>query len=560
MSQKRELSITLSAGLERSVDQKLAEIRQSDKAGEIVASLAPHDLLTLFSHADDEQRADLLAVAGKEQADLLVDLACWPTDRPNLLRVEETFKSLVMSGLGGATRAVDMIEPELLTLLLKQNVIIHLLENRNDEVPVKEDSEVISFPDGLYYLEIPESLAVTDFQRAIFQAFMARPFEKYQTELECIRHDLVSDLEESAFKWRTSRLADYGFVPREEARAILSPRSADEVRELADSTDSFIPPADQPLPMVYRENFEGSDFLTGIIEQMNASKDPNLSTAAERIYVALTATTGTFITATGIDIGDVGAVAGGVRQVRSLLSLGLEECASGGLAEGVRLAAALEPAFFVQVGLGLLYPLQKRSQSILGTPDLAIEGRPGQVFDPAHHHTLMSLSGDVPQYYAPALTSAKPLFDLVEPLKKEVLPLSSLCELQQVEKILEETEVLAAVLFEGLGCTAPLPAETQSSVLVLTALANTAFDRAPNPKPLTAAEAVAFQEQVKAEPVERFIEGAVTTLAEALSIKSEGPMDPTEESDPKRRLVLRLIQIGHTRLLAVAPESALVIA
>ena len=68
----------------RSAADILRRVRDADEPAEIVRALGPQDLLIAHREADDDQRAELLALATGEQARQLVDLACWREDRLEL--------------------------------------------------------------------------------------------------------------------------------------------------------------------------------------------------------------------------------------------------------------------------------------------------------------------------------------------------------------------------------------------------------------------------------------------------------------------------------------------
>ncbi len=543
------------------IETMLTRLGKSENPGALVKALAPHDLLVAWHLADDEQRADLLQLADKEQTDLLIDLSCWPTNLPDLDKLEALIEPLCLRGPGGAVQMLDTVEPELRTQLLRRNVRVHLLDNRNDEIQAAEESEIIACPDGLYYIEFPFPEEVTDVERALWGALISRPFVQYQPELECIRHDFLSELQETALRWRLGRLADFGFVGREEAFAVLAPRSVDEVRRLAERVEIKTIPltSNISLPLLYRDNLKEDDFLDRVLEALEKSDDPETMSRFANLGAELAVMINRFLTAASADISNLDDVARCTGWAGNLLTLGLSETAGGNIEQGIRLLAKLAPVVFLQVGLGLSYPLRDRARLLLNDMRIASAGSPGAIFDPPHHIALLNLTEDIPRHWPRLEKDAGLSTDLFIPNSFDFTTFSKKEALSSIDRFLSEAEQIPSLLFDTLGCEAPLPEATSASMLILTALVNAANSRDPRPFPVTFSEAKIFIRHVVSLDRDRFAYDALAVLAPLFEVVVEGPSSPAHERDPKRRLLLRLIAIGRSRLSIDAPENAMLI-
>jgi Family of unknown function (DUF6178) len=552
------LKKTRSIGLvraEKNAETILSRLRETEEPMQLVQSLAAQDFVVAWNVADDEQRVDLLRLGAPEQTDLLVDLSCWEGDHPNLEALEQTYKPLVLSSLDGAIYALDAIGEELRTLLLKRNATVHLLEDRNEQIQVPETSELLACSDGYYFIEFPDPDAVTDVERALINALLHKPFEEYQRELECVRHDFVSELEESAYRWRTGRLTDYGFSTREEAISLLAPRSAEEARRMAISAPELPLLSDTRLPVLYHENIKGSDFLDNVLEGLGRLTGASVESENSTIGAELASMTNRYFTAAGIDIGDVEAMSQGVTWARDMLSLGLYEAADGVEEEGVRLMAILPPGVLFQVGIGLLYPIQRKARSLLNDHRLV-----AGVFDPPYRIGLGCMARDIPCLWPPIFDgSADTSHSLFEPVDTELAAFSTRGQVERAEQLIEEAKCLPDLLFEGIKCTTPLLRETPASILVLTALANAAGDRAPTAKPVTPDEARVFSEQVLAIHEDQLLSDALAVLAPLIGADPIAPADLSTETDPASRLLIRLILIARARLGADAAHRVVLI-
>ncbi len=561
MNRNHALFSNRATNAEKSIERTLALIADSDEPGAIVKELAPHDLLVAWRLADDEQRTDLLRLADKEQASCFFDLHCWSSYLPDLDDLETTVRPLVLSGTGGALYVLDILDAELRTLLLKRNVRVHLLENRNDEIPTTEGSEVIPCPDGSYFLELLDPDSISDVQRALLNVLLIRPFEQYQTEIECMRHDFPSELEETALRWRSGRLADLGFSSQEDAMALLVPRSVKEARRLAERSEKKFGSGilNIALPMLYRENLSGNHFLDRVLAILAASTIPEIERNTANLGAELSAMISSFLAAAGFDISDLDEVAQGAARARDILSLGLAETAESDLERGAHLLVELPPSIFIQVGLGLVYPLRDRARKLLLDSRFASSSRPEAIFDPPHHVTLTCLAQDIPCRWPMLEEGDNPWIDPVVPRKKELAAFSRLGEIAAADRILTEAELLGSFLFDTLGCEMPPPEETPASILVLTALANAANGHDTRPVPVTAEEAGLFKEQALLMEPGLFATDALAALLNTSPALENDTASPDEEPDPLLRLVLRLVLLGRARLGAQTLEQAVLI-
>ena len=556
----RPKAVDLMSHAAANAEETLRQMDELDDPGTLVRALEPFDLLLTWNAADDEHKSTLLLHAEKHQTDLLTDLSCWHGDTPDIEKVEALFGPLVLSGPTGAQRALDLLRDELRTLVLKRNFRVHVLENRNDDLVVPDTSELISCPDGHYFIELPDPDQVTDEERALLQGLLLRPFEEYQPELECIRHDLPSELTENAYRWHTGRLADYGFSTQEEARSLLMPMTAEELRRAADAAEPIVRfPSELTLPVLYRDNLHGNDFLDAVLEIIRTSDDSEITHRADTLNAELAAMTNLYLSAAGVEISDLEAVTGGICWARDLLALGLSEAANGDEDEAARLLTVLSPGRFVHCAFGALYPLQKRARTLLGDKKLIPPGRRGAIFDPPYHIGLSCLSREIPCHWPGMDTTDQPAHSLFEPAAKDLAAFSSHKQIAKIERLLEETEQLPSLLFDALGCEQPPVRGTPASVLVMTALANAAAGREPTVKPILREEANVFAAEMLPLNEEQLLADALSVLTPLVYSDMRTAEDDADDPDPMKRLLIRLIRIGRARLAADAPERGLLI-
>ncbi len=532
--------------------QFLRALKDADNPLELTEPLAPQDLLFAFFEADDEQRADLLALATEEQFHSMVDLYGWSGWTPSIEKVEELIAPLVATGLGGAIRAMDRLTDEMRTLLFRRHLVVHQREHLDDDAPeVPETSDLIPTADGYYFIEIPDAENCPTVVRQLVDGLLFRPFEEYHRELEAIRWELESSLEEDALRWRTGRMADLGFGTYEEGLRLLAPLDPSAVAaRLKSRRTTPLLRVDNALPALYREKLEGHPLLEGAFSLLATSADPQWQARAETLPAEIASMTNLFLSAIRCDLSDLDAVAAGAGMARDLLALGLSAVGGNGPSDAANALVHEVPGTFIQAAMGVLTPLRQRARQLKKSPSLRTVR-----LDPVYHVALDCLSRDIPVWWPPlsgpeALSPAFP-----EPLSDEMTVISSGNDVTAAARMLDELERLEE-LFEQPGW---LPADGAAALLssvVLTVLAN-GGGGAPSCEPLDADDAEQFALQFCDRDMEEALADALAVLAPLADIDEEGPLEPAHEDEPLRRALLRLLCIGRERMVS-EPATALI--
>jgi len=558
----RQISLFAGRTAAEAAEGFLRAVRDADEPAELVKALPPQDLLLVAGEADEEERAELMLVADREQLLGLVDLACWRGDLPDLSALLETYEPLVAAGLDGAIKALDDMEEEMRTLLLKRYVVVHLHEDKNEDIPAAEGSELVACPDGHYYMEIPDPDDLPRTVRQFLEALLSKPFEEYQRELECVRHDLPSDLEETALRWRNGRLADLGFGSREEAMALLSPRDPEAVWKMVEGAGgSPIPPPPRiDIPAIYRRNLGGARLIDEAMAVLEGSGDGGAG-ERERIAAEMGVLTSLFLTASRCDLSKIEQVERGTVWARDILNLGLDAVSGGDPSRAARALSAVVPSILFQGAMGVLVPLRERARAVLADGRLQVNGLPGLLLDPPFLAALNGLARDVPARWQALDEGLHTTSQNVEPLPGELTAFSSVDDTAGAAMLLEEAERVPGILFGALGwdpSTRQGPSGKVASVIVLTALASAAAGRDPEAIPVSEQEAEQFAEAAIGQDAEAFMSDAVAVLSPAVGCAADGTLDPAKEDDPDRRALLRLVWIGRSRLEEDLPLLAVI--
>ncbi|HVI95512.1 MAG TPA: DUF6178 family protein [Anaeromyxobacter sp.] len=388
----------------------------------LVRALPADELYFTIREIGLADAAPLVQLASAAQFRTFLDLDAWTGDRLDpakalpWLRAARAGAQLEPKAEARWARKLAGLDREVLYLLLRTSLRVHDLEQDPD--PELHADRFLRTPEGKFVVEFlvdgTEYLAV----RGVLDDLYAEdPFQATRL-LSAIRWDLPSELEESALRWRTGRLADLGYPSREEALSW------------------FARPPRTPAPAAPGAPARPPGFLLATLARgslldraLAALPDADRAAVEAQVIAAANAV----LVADAVDPTDVDAVREAFQAARSLLDLGLEALAG---ADDARAAAALSETPVKRVfqeGFGRILALRWRAERILERAGGA-DGFPSPL-----QEALRALASRRPRYFpgleAPREEWGTPMAGAFEPR-----PFRDAAELARTAAALDEAE------------------------------------------------------------------------------------------------------------------------
>jgi hypothetical protein len=328
----------------------------------LVGSLPAEEIYFTIQEVGLADAVELVQLASPDQFRAFLDLGGWKGDQLEISRVLPWLRAGRAGALGDDEvterwqKKLAALDPEVLNLILRESIRIHDLEADPD--PEIQSDRFMRTPEGRYVVEFlvegTEYLAV----RGLIDDLQAEDPFRATRVLAAIRWELVSELTESAYRWRAARLADLGFPPLEEALSwFAAPPRTRPAREAPPGVPERAPGLSRLEPGSLLER--AAALLPG---QERALFEAQLVAAANAVLVA-----------DGVDVGDLEAVQGAVEAARAYLTMGLEARA-GQDPEAASRALAQSPLKRIfQQGFGRVLELKWRADRLFkdgraGTP------------------------------------------------------------------------------------------------------------------------------------------------------------------------------------------------
>ena len=158
----------------------------------------------------------ILELATPEQIVACVDLDAWSGDTPAIGTLGEWMATLAETEDEPLLLALRSLDPELLTLYLKARIHCVAKPDDSDGWDPPDGGQTL---DGQFYL-VPRTQDDIAHLVRLLQLLFVHDYWTYFRTVQGIIHELDTENEEWALRWRTGRLEDLGFPPWEDAMRI----------------------------------------------------------------------------------------------------------------------------------------------------------------------------------------------------------------------------------------------------------------------------------------------------------------------------------------------------
>ncbi len=184
-----------------------------------------------------EDAAWLLEYATPEQVVACMDLDGWKGNSADRASIDSWFDTLAMTTSEAFLRSIRALDPELVVLFLKHR--IQCFQKPDDDEGWQPPEGGLTVEGQFYFVAIREGddlETIVTMLRALFVA----DYWVYFRMMQGIIHELDTNNEEWALRWRTGRLEDLGFPPWDRAMEIyqfIRPENRIAIPEEATSLD-----------------------------------------------------------------------------------------------------------------------------------------------------------------------------------------------------------------------------------------------------------------------------------------------------------------------------------
>ncbi len=311
----------------------------------LVRSIAAEEVYSAIIEVGLADSTDVVQLSTPEQFRTYVDLAAWQKDRMDPLEVLHWLRAARGSDDREFIRKLQGLDLEVIEFMYRKLTTVHDLQENPD---IDTEGVTMETPDGAYLLEFRIDGVDEAALRRLTQDIMANnPFELSRF-LEAIRWEMMTELEETAFQFRQSRLQDLGFPPLEDAARVFA----------------WIDPASFTVPAASAALTAASgrpDFVGAMFKGLDANERQNLEGEVRYLVNCV-------LVAEGAEPGDPDAIRKFSEAARDLLDLGLEHLTGGDADRAHEVVREKTLRELFQVGFSLTLKLKRQAEKMAHEP------------------------------------------------------------------------------------------------------------------------------------------------------------------------------------------------
>jgi len=357
IKQQAELVLRLPAG------ERARHLLDAPKPMALVRALPDGEFYLTAREVGPEGALALLALASASQIAHLLDLESWRRDRFDPLRCGAWVALLVEAGEATVKRFARTIDDETLILLFRLWARVKPLEIDHEEPTrghgigdVGDDRGIVS-PDGANAFS-PERSEHAIAARRLAEVLYFDDRDRYLGLIRSALFELPSEVEETALRWRASRLEEHGYPTWDEALSIYAPPESPAPAAPAPAAGE---PDDDASPAAPRAALRVLG-PKGLIGSAVETLPPD---ARERVLFALTSLANRVLVADAGDLGSITSHTQALLRAGAYVGLALE---ARGATDGPDAGAVLADVPMVELfreGYARAVALQNRTRVML---------------------------------------------------------------------------------------------------------------------------------------------------------------------------------------------------
>jgi len=219
---KRSLADQVALVCETPVGRRAELLDLAPEPEKLVPRLPEAELCFTVKAIGPDQAGWVVEHATREQLAACVDLDAWSRQRFDAERFRGWLAAAADAGDDTLERLAGAVDAEALVLMLKDRVDVVLKPGPADEREGWSSPPGAQTLEGQFYYvprrEADDAAELTALLRVLFE----RSYWDYFRFMQGVIHELASDTEEWAARWRRGRLEDLGFPSREDAVAMFA--------------------------------------------------------------------------------------------------------------------------------------------------------------------------------------------------------------------------------------------------------------------------------------------------------------------------------------------------
>ncbi len=418
--------------------RRLHALLSSPDAAIKVARMPVQDIALLIAQVGLADAVELVGLATPDQIQRVVDIDVWDRDEIDIRRYGEWLEVLLSAKGEDAVKSLRGMDPEPLLYYFRRYIRIHLAEDEERSEAEKlrlEALDLVKSPDDLFLIEfVDQDEPLRDFILATLQRLYTLDLEFSRWLMMSLHAVLPTVILEAAYRIRTGRVEELGFLEREDALSVYQPLRADQYEKPFPSVhEDLTHSVPLPVPSSLIRGAPGT-LLSRALEISAARRETD---AVERGIMHLT---NKVLAAEQVPFRQWERIVDTMRRVRGILDIGLALEAGDDPRRAASLLEDVHPEWIFRRGFTPIALLARRASALVEAMRRKVGGRLPVAAEPPYDEVLVALTMNPPHC----------ALQIVSPAEGGVEPFSSLEQVRRCEEVLAEIEHALRFILDDL--------------------------------------------------------------------------------------------------------------
>ncbi len=373
-------------------DEILDKIMELDNPQLFVRQMPWEDFFWLIKKVDEDEFLPLLKMGSDDQKQYLLDLEIWDKDRLNLKKTSIWFDRMLKADPDGLSKWFFSKGESFAYFYFFKNIHVEIKDEDDDHRDFGPDFFTL---DGLFYISIPDE-ELKELIPNILRAMAKENLGTYQTLLITMAGIIPAELEEDMYRQRNIRLAEHGFLPREEALAVyarLDPDSLDMEDKIDSPYASSVADIHELIPFASFFHGQGRNLLTDTFSEI---KDDLF---LDRLRLEFAGLCNQTLAADGSLDYELATLISACRRASAHLNLIIEKMCNTDIRKSVTLLNNNSLVSLFRAGFGLVLNLKWESERWVQDSWFHGQGLDAGFWGDARGAILAGILKDKPQFY-----------------------------------------------------------------------------------------------------------------------------------------------------------------
>jgi len=295
----------------------LNRILDQESPRELVRALPHEDFFWVIKKVGEEDCLPLLQLASTDQWEFLLDLDVWEKDQLDLDTTSAWLKRLQEADCGRLVKWMFSKGESLAYFYSFKSLDVIVVSDKDEVYDIPE--EFFSF-DGVVHIRV-RSREYRESLENVLRTMAATDFDRFQALLLGLVGVQPAEMEEEMYRLRNVRLAEHGFLPREEAMSVYAPLEPETLHIRNEQPLSDLLPDEDSRALIPILPLKHADEQNLLAVAVSGISDPIL---LDRIRLEFAGLCNQILSADGLLVRELDILLRTCRKASGYLSLALE--------------------------------------------------------------------------------------------------------------------------------------------------------------------------------------------------------------------------------------------